>query len=174
MQCGAFQRRKRYIRTCLQAPSSLYSACESAIGEIVRVLSSRQLLQSNVTGYVLAGLAPGDAPMRGQEHYAILRLQGPGSRITGFAILPRWWLQCSGDRATRPPAKPSPTTAEIRPSGSSNPLCIAQNPGAGRGKTAANFRRETQGRSALRLGSPQSDPAVWQSAKSSSLGVPRP
>jgi Tol biopolymer transport system component len=30
---------------------------------IERVVSSRQLLQSNVTGYVLAGLAPGDAPV---------------------------------------------------------------------------------------------------------------
>jgi Tol biopolymer transport system component len=30
---------------------------------IERVVSSRQLLQSNVTGYVLCGLAPGDAPI---------------------------------------------------------------------------------------------------------------
>jgi Tol biopolymer transport system component len=30
---------------------------------IERVLSSRQLLQSNVTGYVLCGLAPRDAPI---------------------------------------------------------------------------------------------------------------
>jgi Tol biopolymer transport system component len=30
---------------------------------IERIASSRQLLQSNVTGYVLAGLAPGDAPV---------------------------------------------------------------------------------------------------------------
>jgi len=30
---------------------------------IERMMSSRQLLQSNVTGYVLAGIAPGDAPV---------------------------------------------------------------------------------------------------------------
>ena len=52
-----------YYQDAYAGPEQSVFRVRIANRRIERVVSSRQLLQSNATGYVLAGLAPGDAPI---------------------------------------------------------------------------------------------------------------